>query len=153
MTNWTELKRLAESIKEGCGLQGADAEEAMFNFECAATPETILALIAENEQYQEIMRVFVEEATCADWSGEDNESVFHTAQMWCGKYHQAKQDADQLRAEVETLRKDAERWRFLCDGDHQMIIAQMTEFDGVCEIGCDPIEYDFAIDSMMEKNA
>lgn len=51
---------------------------------------TIGALKAEVEQYQTILRTLVEEATCADWSCEYTDSVFHTAQSWCGKFHHFK---------------------------------------------------------------
>lgn len=50
MSDWTDLKRVALAIAEGSPLQGAEAEEAMHAFECAATPDVVLELIAENER-------------------------------------------------------------------------------------------------------
>lgn len=153
MTNWTELKRLAESIKEGCGLKGADAEEAMFNFECAATPETILALIAENERfesalsapetitaepaddYEALRKQFMSLRMLANsnakmvqhWRDqcgrETRETLLANADnvnaeratnaMLTDALEAAEDERDQLRAEVEALRKDAERYRWL----------------------------------------
>lgn len=52
----------------------------------------------ELEQYKAILRTLVEEATCADWSGENDESVFHAAQQWCGKYHEAKRQLEAAQA-------------------------------------------------------
>ena len=49
MSDWTDLKRVSLAIAEGSSLQGLEAEEAMHEFECAATPDVVLALIAENE--------------------------------------------------------------------------------------------------------
>lgn len=49
MSDWTDLKRVSMAIAEGSPLQGPEAEEAMHAFECAATPDVVLALIAENE--------------------------------------------------------------------------------------------------------
>jgi hypothetical protein len=50
--NKDELRRLAEAIKEGCGLQGENAEEAMYDFECAATPDAVLLLLDECDRLQ-----------------------------------------------------------------------------------------------------
>ncbi len=41
-----ELEAAADAIKEGGSLQGMEAEEVMFNFECMATPATVKALLA-----------------------------------------------------------------------------------------------------------
>ena len=69
----------------------------------------VLSVIAESqpspelEQYKAILRTLVEEATCADWSGENDESVFHAAQQWCGKYHEAKRQLEAAQARVAEL--------------------------------------------------
>ncbi|MCS3467107.1 hypothetical protein M2401_000828 [Pseudomonas sp. JUb42] len=54
MTN-EDLKALAWAIREGCGLEGMAAAEAMFNFECAATPDVVLGLIADSERNQRML--------------------------------------------------------------------------------------------------
>lgn len=117
MSKWDELKRLAESIKEGCGLQGAESEEAMFNFECAATPEVILALIAENERLSEMANRLADEGiSIAD-------------------------ERDQLRDEVESLGKDAERYRWL--RGHHGLSLKGHDFISYGEVA------DFRIDNAM----
>lgn len=144
MTNWTELKRLAE---EAVGIEwhadmavandGAESraiyhrptsnhvveiietpDSALDNADCihsvsvwqfvaAANPKTILALIAENERLRA-----------------DGNDVFGLAQ--------ARADTiDQLRAEVDALRKDAERYRW---------IRKNNGDDGLCEL-CIPQGY------------
>lgn len=82
MNDYSELKRMAERIREGSGLQGMNAEEAMFDFECAATPDAILALIAENERL----------------SGECEGCPMAIAEA-------LRIERDQLKAENEALRK------------------------------------------------
>lgn len=110
MTNWTELKRLAEEASwtgrwydAGCNTvmctyvdkDVSDHDEiahpcplGITGFIAAANPKTILSLIAENEQYKaqfdECARLFVDatEQSC--------------------KSHRER---DQLRAEVEALRQ------------------------------------------------
>lgn len=61
-------------------------------------------LRASLDGYKNCMRLMVEESTCADWSGENDESIFATAQTWCGKYQHANQERDALRAQVEVMR-------------------------------------------------
>ncbi|CAM5335809.1 hypothetical protein SSTU70S_04942 [Stutzerimonas stutzeri] len=61
-------------------------------------------MTAERGELWQILRTLVEEATCADWSGEDDQSVRAAALTWCGKYHAQKAERDQLRAETEALR-------------------------------------------------
>lgn len=48
------------------------------------------AVTAERGELWQILRTLVEEATCADWSGEDDQSVRAAALTWCGKYHAQK---------------------------------------------------------------
>lgn len=102
MTNWTELKRLAEEASwtgrwydAGCNTvmctyvdkDVSDHDEiahpcplGITGFIAAANPKTILALTAENERHRELATKF-------------------------------KEETDSLRAEVEALRKDALRWK------------------------------------------
>lgn len=102
MPDYSELKRLAERIREGSILQGMNAEEAMFNFECAATPNVILALIAENERYRKYGC-----DTC-DGSGHLSraDGEYFGACASCGAYEleQTKRERDQIKAENEALR-------------------------------------------------
>lgn len=135
MTNWTELKRLAESIKEGCGLRGADAEEAMFNFECAATPETILALIAENERLSEM----------ANRLADDGISI--------------SDERDQLRAEVEALRNSLRQISNEVDCNMRPLIRDLVNRACGLDNGANPNDLyvdcdriDEIIDSALDSN-
>lgn len=126
MSDCTELKRVSLAIAEGSPLQGLEAEEAMHAFECAATPDVVLALIAENEELGRYL------CTCRDCGGE---GALHTGD-WksyghmeppepvmekCGEcdgtgllgeiqdLYQVITERDQLKAENEALR-NADEW-------------------------------------------
>lgn len=47
----------------------------------------------------------------------------------------AREERDALRAECEALRKDAQRWKFLCEGDSDFVLYAL-EAD-VCYAGSD----------------
>ncbi|WP_434695141.1 hypothetical protein J3P89_18005 [Pseudomonas sp. Z1-14] len=46
----TKLKEAAWLVRDGSGLQGLHAEEAMHDFELLATPDAVLALLSEIDQ-------------------------------------------------------------------------------------------------------
>ena len=142
MTNWDELKRLAEEatggdwyagnaydkrfiaayqvivkIEEGnyVILEGNQnfIEDANRNvaYVAAANPKTILELIAENERLRDIANEQRHRLECLG-EGTDGSTTALT------RIGRLEYERDQLRAEVEALRKDAERYRHLKDQGH-----------------------------------
>lgn len=110
MTDYSELKRLAESVPEGFAAPEAyeedrrysDEEVALLEFMGRATPAVVLAMIAENERYRQYGC-----DTC-DGSGHLHriDGEYYGACTSCGAHElgRAKRERDQLRAEVEAMR-------------------------------------------------
>ena len=174
MTNWTELKRLAEEATiarpgnwythDDCCWWTGDADEG--DFMAASNPKTILALIAENERlqaalsapetitaepaadYEALRKQFMSLRMLAnsnakmvqhwrDQSGRETRETLlanaanvnaerDTNAMLTDALEVAEQERDQLRAEVDALRKIigatehgycSEIGRCLCGGD------------------------------------
>lgn len=173
MTNWTELKRLAEEAGfsgwdindlsvtadtralvccgrahfECCGDPDVDGDEFdpicsatsenFAAFIAAANPKTILALIAENSAALDLLAVihrdggqhvdnlgFIQSCVLAEQKIFKERSDFETwmdvaktvdegAKRLADYAVTLEQERDQLRVEVEALRNDAERYRFL----------------------------------------
>lgn len=134
MTDYTELKRLAEATEpapwyhpESHGLLSiSGANERAFI--SAANPSAILALIAENERLTQIIV-------------RKREDIAQYDQAFLVVAGQR----DQLKAEVEALRKDAGRYRWLRDGA------------GYCDTrdipGMAPARMDAFIDAALSKEA
>ena len=100
MSKWDELKRLAEDCVHATSGYAKDA--ALFEFKGAVYPDELLALIAENERLERKNSNQVE--TIRQYQshfGGGDSILMITAER------------DQLRAEVEALRKDADRYRWL----------------------------------------
>ena len=95
MADWSELKRLAEEAQSTFG--SFDPSEAEFDLMAAITPDVILALIAENKQLRE-----------------DHDKQWRLAQSGIQNTEAVLAENAKLRAEVEALRKDAERFAWLC---------------------------------------
>ena len=105
MTDYSELKRLAEALvsalneynSDDCSKHRLDAwsaaDDALQN---AAGPEVILALIAENERLERLA-----ESRLLNWEAEGRALL------------EACSDRNQLKADNEALRKDADRYRWL----------------------------------------
>lgn len=96
MSEYTELKRLAINCRTECC---ADEDEQARNerdFLLGVDPEEILALIAENDDLSKALSAM--------------RHRFADAAEQCCK---AERERDQLKAENEALRKDAERYRWL----------------------------------------
>ncbi|MCY1278193.1 hypothetical protein D9M69_410880 [compost metagenome] len=95
MSEWSELKRLAEESKSKGEWYDAKSIDVFPEFHVdqdfmlACTPDAILALIAENERLRAGARGDFDLDAWLDWSKE----------------------AESLRAEVGTLRERAEYWR------------------------------------------
>lgn len=114
MTDWAELKRLAERV--GKEMHWHAQGQAFEDFREAAMPDAILALIAENERLSVVLLEIASvnpaqrgiewaKSVAGHASGGGNELY----QAWLAAF----EERDQLRAEVEALRKDAERYRFV----------------------------------------
>ncbi len=94
MTDHTELKRLATRIVEVQTSQDVPISKLFDDFEAAACPETILALIAENE--------------CQATQFKKWQASHHA------NYCQVAEERDQLKADNEALRREREG-KVLCD--------------------------------------
>lgn len=92
MRDWSELKRLAERVEELCADDNFDSDmldDAIERMDAKSGSTVILSLIAENERLRAGVKGDFDLDAWLDWSKE----------------------AENLSAEVEALRKDAERWR------------------------------------------
>jgi hypothetical protein len=101
--DWSELKRLAEEAQSTFG--SFDPSEAEFDFMAAITPDVILALIAENKQLRE-----------------DHDKQWRLAQSGIQNTEAVLAENAKLRTEVEALRKDAERYRWLRSVENDVAI-------------------------------
>lgn len=118
MTDYTELKRLATRIVEVQTSQDVPISKLFDDFEAAACPETILALIAENERLREdpgMRAIRSLRDDCADLMTERDQLKAEIAGLRTGYQAYERVNAE-LKAECEALRKDAERYRFLRNG-------------------------------------
>ncbi|MGX9761884.1 hypothetical protein [Pseudomonas shahriarae] len=138
MTDYTELKRLATRIVEVQTSQDVPISKLFDDFEAAACPETILALIAENkrltgcivqrraqaEQYdQALIKMAAErDRLRAEVAGlrtgyEAYEQVNAELKAEVERSEQHRNDQQDsivaLRIELASLRKDADRYRWL----------------------------------------
>lgn len=123
MTDHSELKRLAERVIAIEATQDELIQLAWDEFEAAANPAAVLALIAENERLQKFEAAYTEWSAKTDWVQETIQGYelgMHRADVLhkrCrdGAFHQQAQ-ADRIKelmAEAEVLSKDAQRYRWL----------------------------------------
>lgn len=133
MTDYTELKRLAEALlasDDHADFPGWMA--ASDAFDNATGPAAVLALIAENERLKTLrstterdlaqeLEVWRHGPSC--WNCGDTGDVHDMVGEWRGqcdcnaaKLIDVAAERDQLKAENEALRKDAERYRWLREG-------------------------------------
>ena len=96
MSDHIELKKAALRVVEIESSEGESISDAWEDFESAANPAAVLALIAEVEGLRA-------------QHGRDSAEL----RSLCQARDDARKERDQLKAEVESLRKDAERYRFL----------------------------------------
>lgn len=141
MTDYTELKRLAEAcIAAGEYLPGeaweedrsyCQAEVAFLEFVPVATPAAVQALIAENERLKTLrsaterdlaqeLEVWRSGPSC--WSCGDTGDVHDIVGEWRGqcdcnaaKLIDVSSERDQLKAEIEQLRKYGEEFAVLAE--------------------------------------
>ncbi|WP_277963879.1 ead/Ea22-like family protein [Pseudomonas sp. RIT-To-2] len=161
MTDYTELKRLAEAATPGpwqteqaypivqpaYPARGSIASALIWqdaHFIAAANPAAILALIAENERLAAQVRL----------AGVAAEMAVHDAVGRAATdYLLAVHELDQLKAEVEALRKDAARYHWLRDKSesvHQFYMSTPIWFTGV---KFSKENVDNTIDAAMSKEA
>lgn len=175
-----KLRALAEPVNQGNWIQeGLDAqddgienyrvancrsdEEAAFI--AAASPATVLALLAEIERLQagrsrkereleQELEVWRHGPSC--WSCGDTGDVHDLTGEWHGECDclaaqliNANRERDQFKAENEALRKDAERYRWFRDSgkDWYRLVIQDSHGRIICE------EVDAHIDAAMAKEA
>lgn len=101
MGDLSELKRLATRIVEVQTSHDVPISKLFDDFDAATSHEAVLALIAENERLERL----APDSVNAEYAGSmDLESI-------CA-------ERDQLKAENEALRKDAERYRWLRIGGY-----------------------------------
>lgn len=137
MSDYTELKRLAEAAPNGPWvaendslyfkddgytrhLMDADAGHdvkddayyAALNFIAAANPDVVMSLIATID----VLRSDIE-SRC-EWINEASAEI--------DRLQNIEVERDQLKAENEALRKDAERYRFLRRGDDRNEVTCMV---------------------------
>ncbi|MBD1589760.1 hypothetical protein [Pseudomonas typographi] len=99
--DYAELKRLAERVLAIESTQDEPIQVAWDEFESAANPTVILALIAENERLQSFKAAYFEWQDKTQWvqdRSQVHECGMHRADALKGRI-------DQLKAEVEALRK------------------------------------------------
>lgn len=131
MTDYQELKRLAEALMKENSCAAATA------FENALGPEEVLALLADIDQLRSAP---IEDLFC------------------CNLCQCMIQPANKLKAEVEALRKDAERYRWLrskeCWEDTQRGIGDLWIVSSREEVANTDGEFlDAAIDAAMSKES
>lgn len=54
MSDHSQLKAAAEAIREGSGLEGVEAQDAMILFDCLTTPDAVLGLLLEIENLRAV---------------------------------------------------------------------------------------------------
>ena len=128
------LKALAIAVKSG---ESPDPFGAVFEYENATNPESILALLAEIERLEDHKRELV------------NLRETHGFDSWAA----ALVKIDHLKDEVNALRKDADRYRWLCEnfGITKLPCAVERILGGEIYVADGKTSIDSAIDSSMIK--
>lgn len=96
MSDHSELKKAALRVVEIESSEGESISDAWEDFESAANPAAVLALINEAEGLHA-------------QHGRDSAEL----RSLCQARDDARKERDQLKAKIEALRKDAERYRFI----------------------------------------
>lgn len=129
MSDYSELKRLAEAALRNWPDSKLFERPECERFIDATRPDVVLALISEVEGLRH------------GWYSDECCNI----RFWPEELSESKQEIDRLEAEVEALRKDAERYRWLRDGA------------GYCDTrdipGMAPTRMDEFIDAAITKGA
>lgn len=96
MIDKTELKRVAQALVSGPSTDGTVTAALIDAFDVLASPDSVLALIAENERLKTDLREQKDAKLGLSWA-----------------IGEIMGERDQLRIEIEALRKDADRFRFI----------------------------------------
>ncbi|SDQ80734.1 hypothetical protein SAMN04490192_3432 [Pseudomonas lundensis] len=122
MTDNTDLKRLAQRVIDIEALDGGEPiGEAWGEFEAAATPAAVLALIAENEALkgphdwlaEDLIKELVDNAQAIQENADDGEDDPFVIVLLASASRIRRQEAniDKLRAENERLKAESEALR------------------------------------------
>lgn len=136
----TKLRALAEAAADE-NQHFLSRSLAATNLAVCANPATVLAMLAEIERLESAKRT----VECRFEVSEDTLSTIR------GCLRAAEGDIDQLKAENEALRKDAERYRFLRDEDDDLVAAVSVAQDSITFLG--GAHLDSAVDAAMSKEA
>ncbi|WP_432755339.1 hypothetical protein [Pseudomonas sp. WMBT8] len=125
MGDHSELKRLATRIVEVQTSQDVPISKLFDDFDAATSPEVVLALIAENERLERLAL----DSVNAEYAGSmDLESICaerdqlraEVAGIRTG-YEAYEQVNAELKAEVEVLRKDSDKWKIVQRAGDQLL--------------------------------
>lgn len=108
MSDYSELAKLAEAAKKNWEDSGLNRYEEVERFINAASPESVLTLIAENDRLDVDNRSL--KGSCSRL-GAEHAKMTRTLKKANRMQLEARQARDQLKVENEALRKDAERYR------------------------------------------
>ena len=126
MSDYTELQKAAEYAAQDTIKFADEGEEmrALQQFHEEVDPETVLALIAENERL----------STACTRAEQVINAESKDAAIATGRANLLQAERDQLKAECEALRKEADRYRWLRDKSeavHQFYLSVPLWFTGV----------------------
>lgn len=110
MSDYSELAKLAEAAKKNWEDSGLNRCEEVERFINAASPESVLTLIAENDRLDLDNRSL--KGSCSRL-GAEHAKMTRTLKKANRMQLEARQARDQLKAENEALRKDADKWKIV----------------------------------------
>lgn len=141
MSDYSELKRLAEAALRNWPDSKLFERPECERFIDATRPDVVLALISEVEGLRH------------GWYSDECCNI----RFWPEELSESKQEIDRLEAEVESLRKDAERYHWIRQGEGEAVI--IVDPDNASESGICPChviigdEVDEYIDDILAREA
>lgn len=150
VSDYTELQKAAAYAAQDT-IKFADEDEemrALQQFHEEVSPETVLALIAENDRLHERKKLCPiharAECIVCVWPRPEASEVTRF-----------KVERDQLKAENEALRKDADRYRFIRNREHEeglhaLIMYRNRDANTQCIVG--GMQADAVIDNLMKNS-